>query len=69
MRVRLLAVATAALAAAFVPSAGATHYPRECGGTVDVTCREFSCRAVDCFWYDCEVYVNPHLGGLTICVI
>lgn len=68
MRFRLLAAATV-LAAAFAPAADATHYPRECGGTIDVTCREFSCRAVDCFWYDCELYVNPHLGGFTICVI
>jgi hypothetical protein len=71
MRLRLLALSlVAAAASAALPAAQAgPGYTRECGGTVDVMCWEWSCRAVDCFRYDCEVYVNPHSGGATICVI
>jgi hypothetical protein len=69
VRLRLLAAATIAAAASALP-AQATHYDRVCGGTVDVTCKEFSCRAVDCFWYDCTVYVSPEavINGPTVCV-
>jgi hypothetical protein len=72
MRLRLLALSLAALGSFALP-AGATgviHYDRECGGTVDVQCKEFSCRAVDCFWYDCNVYVDALHNGhyTTVCV-
>ena len=65
---RRLAALALAGAAAFGPAAAAgTGYPRQCGGTVDVHCWEYHCRAVDCFRYDCVLYVDPH-ETLPVCV-
>jgi hypothetical protein len=71
VRLRLFALSVAALGSfALSASAGVIHYTRECGGTVDVGCQEYSCRAVDCFWYDCNVYVDALHNGhyTTVCV-
>ena len=67
---RRLVLLALAGAAALVPAATAAGpgYTRECGGTVDVQCWEYSCRAVDCFRYDCVVYVDVTHNGFTICV-
>ena len=60
MRRRLLALAlTPAAATAAVPAAHANHYPTTCTGIADTMCRYTRCIAVDCFVYDCEVYLNP----------
>ena len=66
---RLLATAVAvAAAAAFPATAHATHYPRECGGTVDVMCWKRRC-PMDCFLFDCTVWIDPHVSeGLEVCV-
>ena len=66
----LLPALALAVAAAFVPAATAgTGYTRACAGYADVMCQEFSCRALDCFWYDCLVWADPPvLDGDTICI-
>ena len=61
MRFRLFALTAALAGAAFVLPAGAS-YVRTCTGTVDTQCRYVDCRHVNCFWRDCAVYVDPHLG-------
>jgi hypothetical protein len=69
VRLRLLGLTFAAAGTLALPaSAGAIHYDRVCGGTVDLQCKEYSCRAVDCFWYDCNVYLDLTHNGLTVCV-
>lgn len=66
---RRLAMLALAGAAAFMPAATAgPGYTRECGGTVDIMCWEHSCRFVDCFRFDCLVYIDVTHNGFTICV-
>lgn len=68
-RLATLALAAAAVTASVVPAAADEHYERQCGGTVDLQCWEHSCRALDCFRYDCVVYVDVTHDGYTICVV
>ncbi len=67
---RRLATLALAGAAAFGSASAAVGppYTRECGGTVDIQCWEHSCRALDCFRYDCLVYIDVTHNGFTICV-
>lgn len=66
---RLLAVA--ALAAAFVsPSAAqaAVEFGRDCGGVLDLQCHGRVCH-MDCFAYDCLVWLDPlHDPFTAVCV-
>ena len=67
---RTFALGLAAAAAVALVPATAFAYDRPCGGTIDVQCYEYSCRFVDCFRFNCLVYVDAtHNGGNnTVCV-
>jgi hypothetical protein len=67
MRRLLAALATVA---ALASPAYAGHYPRECGGVLDVECSGRVCPfGTDCWTRDCLVWVDPlHDDTLAQCV-
>lgn len=69
MRSRVLALTLAAVAAGSLAPAASAGYTGACSGPADVRCQGWSCEALDCFWYDCLVWVDPPvLDGDEVCV-